>query len=102
MFPYMDFIYSFVFVPGIILAMFGVFWIAGPMTLILLPLASIINYVMIREQLKNFKKKGLKVRKNIKGFLLYMLAYSLILQPASVYGYVREALFGSKKEWGTK
>ena len=35
------------------------------------------------------------------GFLIYAFAYSLILQPVSVGGYISE-LLGLRKSWGTK
>lgn len=35
----MDLVYTFVFIPGLILALLGTYWIAGPMTLLVLPLA---------------------------------------------------------------
>jgi biofilm PGA synthesis N-glycosyltransferase PgaC len=48
-----------------------------------------------------FEAQGLHVRKNILGFLIYLLPYGMILQPAAVIGYVYEIL-GLRKEWGTK
>jgi len=102
LFPYLDFNYVMVFIPGIILALLGYYWIAGPMTLILLPLLLIVNYVMFRAQIKMFDALDLKVRKNFIGFIFYSLFYGIILQPACVYGYIREVLFGKKKDWGTK
>lgn len=101
MFPYLDLIYTFVFIPGIILALFGYYMIAGPMTLIVLPLGLLVNYVMYRNQIKMFKEQGLKVRKNPLGFITYVLFYGLILQPASLLGYAKE-IIGIKKYWGTK
>lgn len=102
LFPYLDLVYTFAFIPGIILALFGVFWIAGPLTLIVLPLAMIVNYIMYRIQSRMFAEQGLRVRKNILGFFAYALCYSFILQPASVWGYAKEIINGTKKNWGTK
>jgi len=101
-FPYMDIVYTLFFIPGLILAMFGIYWLAGPMTLIVLPLAMLVNYVMFRIQSKMFTEQGLRVRKNILGFMTYALFYSLILQPACVAGYVKELFRGSIKNWSTK
>jgi len=39
LFPFMDLAYSLGFIPGLVLAMFGHFWIVGPMTLALLPIS---------------------------------------------------------------
>lgn len=102
MFPYMDAVYTFAFIPGLILAMFGIYWIAGPMTLAVLPLALLINYLMFVIQSKMFTDQGLLVRKNPFGFVIYALFYSLILQPACVFGYIKEIVNGAKKNWGTK
>lgn len=100
-FPYLDLVYTFVFLPGIVLALFGHYYIAGPMTLIVLPLAMLVNYVMFRVQVRMFQEQGLKVRKNVAGFVLYALFYSLVLQPACVIGYLKEVVLRSKN-WGTK
>lgn len=101
LFPAMDIAFTFGFLPGLILAMFGYFWIVGPMTLILLPMALIMNSVMYRIEEKMFVEQHLHVRRNTLGFFLYMLPYSCILQPAAVWGYITE-IFGTKKTWGTK
>jgi poly-beta-1,6-N-acetyl-D-glucosamine synthase len=101
MFPYMDIIYTFAFIPGIVLALFGYYYIAGPLTLLVLPLSMMVNFVMYGIQNKMFVKQGLRVRRNIFGFMFYALLYSAVLQPACVIGYLKE-VFSSKKSWGTK
>jgi len=100
-FPYLDLVYTFVFIPGLILALMGHFFIAGPMTLFVLPLAMLINYLMYSIQNKMFTQQNLKVRRNVVGFLYYSLLYSIVLQPACVVGYIKE-LFARTKNWGTK
>lgn len=102
LFPYMDIVYTLFFIPGLILALCGIYWLAGPMTLIVLPLAMLVNYVMFRIQSRMFTEQGLRVRKNILGFMTYALFYSLILQPACVAGYFKELIRGSVKNWSTK
>ena len=101
MFPYMDLVYTVAFIPGIVLALFGVYWIVGPMTLLVLPLGMLINYVMYRVQSKMFETQHLKVRRNIVGFMFYALFYNMVLQPACVIGYLQE-LLSRQKTWGTK
>lgn len=100
-FPLMDVAYTFGFIPGLVLAAFGHYWIVGPMTLSLLPVAVVINSVMYRTEKAMFTAQGLRVRKNHKGLLLYMLPYGMLVQPAAVLGYVSE-LLRLKKTWGTK
>lgn len=101
LFPYMDVVYTFAFVPGLVLALFGIFWIAGPMTLLVLPMAIVINGFMFRIQSRMFIEQGLKVRRNWLGFVCYSLLYGLVLQPACVVGYVQEFVTHTKR-WGTK
>lgn len=100
-FPFLDAAFTLGFIPGIILAMFGHFWIVGPMTLAVLPLALIMNFEMYHIGKGMFDKQGLLVRSNRLGFLSYLLFYNLILQPASLLGYFGE-FFNVKKNWGTK
>jgi biofilm PGA synthesis N-glycosyltransferase PgaC len=101
LFPWLDLAYTLFFIPGMIAACFGIFWIVGPMTLVLMPMALAMNYLMYRIGVGMFAGQGLRVRKNVTGFLLYALTYSLILQPASVAGYMSE-LLGLRKTWGSK
>jgi biofilm PGA synthesis N-glycosyltransferase PgaC len=101
MFPWLDLAYTVFFIPGIVLALFGIYWIAGPLTLALLPMALGINYVMYRVGSQMFAANGLRVRRNLSGFLVYAFVYSLILQPACVAGYFSKIL-GFRKTWGTK
>jgi biofilm PGA synthesis N-glycosyltransferase PgaC len=101
LFPWLDLAYTLFFIPGIVLALFGVYWIAGPLTLVLLPMALLMNYAMFRIGHRMFAAQGLRVRRNLAGFLIYAFAYSLILQPASVAGHFSEFL-GLRKTWGSK
>jgi poly-beta-1,6-N-acetyl-D-glucosamine synthase len=101
LFPWLDLAYTIFFIPGIVLALFGIYWIAGPLTLALLPMALGINYLMYRVGSQMFALNGLRVRRNLSGFLTYAFVYSLILQPACVAGYFSEIL-GLRKTWGTK
>ena len=101
LFPYMDLVYTFAFIPGLILALFGYHYIAGPLTLLVLPLAMVANYIMYNIQNRMFREQGLKVRRNIFGFIFYSLFYSIVLQPACVVGYIKELVL-STKSWGTK
>ena len=98
----LDVVYSLVFIPGILAALlFGVFWIAGPMTLAVLPFTALWSLVMYRVQARMFVAHGLNVRRNLGGFLFYTLGYMFLLQPVSVWGYAAETA-GLAKRWGTK
>lgn len=96
-----DLVYTFVFIPGLALALMGDFIIVGPMTLLVLPLAALWNGFIFQVQRGMFRRQGLTVRRNLAGFAFYALAYSLLMQPVCVWGYVDE-LLGMRKSWGTK
>jgi biofilm PGA synthesis N-glycosyltransferase PgaC len=100
-FPPMDLVYTFVFIPGLVLAAFGKYYIAGPLTLAVMPLAALWNLAIFRVQRRTFHAERLKVRGNLGGFLFYALAYNLLVQPICVLGYAAE-LAGLRKTWGTK
>jgi poly-beta-1,6-N-acetyl-D-glucosamine synthase len=98
----LDLVYTFLFLPGVLAAVFfQVYWIAGPMTLAVLPLAALWNIVIYQKQSRMFGKQGLKVRHNPAGLAAYLFFYTLLMQPICVWGYASE-LFGARKGWGTK
>ena len=101
-FPLIDSAYLLFFLPGLIAAIFfHNYLIVGLMTVLLLPLAIIANGLFFWQQRKIFLKYGLKVRMNLLGFMIYLLAYQAIMAPATVAGYLSEILNLAKK-WGTK
>jgi poly-beta-1,6-N-acetyl-D-glucosamine synthase len=97
----LDFAFTFIFIPGLIAILFGYYWIAGLMTLLVLPLATLWNVVVYRIQHNNAKRLGLKLNHTKMGLLFYILFYPFVMQPVSLWGYVSE-LLGLKKTWGTK
>ena len=97
----LDLTFTFIFIPGLAAALLGHFWIAGPLTLLLLPLAVIWNGVIFLIQRKMFAAKGLKVRRNVTGLAFYVLVYAIVMQPVCLWGYISE-LTGRRKNWGTK
>ena len=100
-FPLLDSIYLFIFFPGLIIAMFGYFFIAGPLTLLVFPLTFLIDYLMYSIQNKMFHTQRLTVRRNLWGLFLYATLYQLVLSPASVSGYFSGVL-SFKKTWGSR
>ncbi|MGI8705902.1 MAG: glycosyltransferase [Sphingomicrobium sp.] len=98
----MDLAFTFLFIPGVLAAIFfQLFWIAGPMTLAVLPLAALWNLVIFRTQSRMFRDLGLTVRHNPRGLAFYLLGYPLMLQPICVWGYASE-IARLRKNWGTK
>jgi len=96
--PFIDLFYAFVFLPGVLLALFGHYYIVGPMTLLVMPLAFMIVLAMYKKQKAVFDLLNLKVRQNFTGFVVYMLIYQAIMSPICVIGYAQE-LIGIKKRW---
>jgi biofilm PGA synthesis N-glycosyltransferase PgaC len=95
----LDLAFTLVFIPGLVLAFCGLYWLAGPITLLVLPLAALWNLVIFRIQMRMLKRAGIEMEKSLAGFALFALAYPLLMQPVSLWGYVAE-LTGRRKEWG--
>ena len=93
----MDIAYVFGFMPGIIMALFGYYYNAGIMTLVLLPMAMACNRLMLYIENGMFRRQGLKVRQNLLGFFFYAVCSSFILHPVSIWGYLAE-LLGLRKD----
>ena len=96
--PFIDLFYAFVFLPGAVLALFGHYYIVGPLTLLVVPLAFLIVLVMFKKQKAVFNELGLKIRQNLLGFFVYMLIYQALMSPICVIGYGQE-LLGMTKKW---
>lgn len=97
----LDLTFTFIFIPGLIAALLGYYWVAGPLTLLLIPLAVVWNGIIFRIQRRMFETKGLRVRRNIAGLLFYVVVYAIVMQPVCLWGYISE-LTGRRKNWGTK
>ncbi|CCO08058.1 glycosyltransferase [Desulforamulus hydrothermalis] len=98
LYPLLDLTYTFVYIPGIILALFGYYWIVGPMTLAVIPLTLYINYTMYKYQRSVFQELNLKIRQNKLGFVVYTVCYQILMSPVCVWGYFEE-FFGIAKRW---
>ena len=99
MMPYLDIVYTFVWVPGLVLALFGYFWIVGPLALLVLPLTVISYGLLYWYQKKHvFDQLNLRVRKNKRGLAFFLLCYQMIMSPVSVWGYAQE-LFRLRRSW---
>jgi biofilm PGA synthesis N-glycosyltransferase PgaC len=98
MFPYLDLVFTFAFVPGIALALTGNFAIVGPMTLAVLPLNMLLAGVMYSRQRTSLMETGLRVRRITVGFVLFVMLYQLFMSPVSVSGYLQET-FHATRRW---
>ena len=101
LFPIIDFVYVFAFIPGLILALFGHYYIAGPMTLAVLPITVLYTIYFYITQSRVFHRANLSVRRNWGGLVCFLLFYQILMAPACIHGYFSEFL-SLKKHWGTK
>ena len=99
-FPYIDIAFLFIFVPGVIAALFfNWYLLASVMTLWLLPLGLLGNAIIFFIQKKTLKEFDIKMPiNNWYGFIFYMLFFQLIMAPATLSGYVSEIL-KRKRVW---
>jgi biofilm PGA synthesis N-glycosyltransferase PgaC len=98
LFPCLDTGYTIAVPTGFVLALTGNFLIVGPMTLAVLPISLTIALTMLVRQRTIFAQLGLKIRRNLLGFALYVLVYQLVMSPISVSGYAKE-LLGTCRVW---
>jgi poly-beta-1,6-N-acetyl-D-glucosamine synthase len=97
--PALDVAYALVWLPGLLLAATGRYWIVGPYTLAVLPLTLVVNAILYRFQRRRvFNLLGLRVRRNALGFLGFVLAYQMLMSPIAVVGYGQE-LLGLRRRW---
>jgi biofilm PGA synthesis N-glycosyltransferase PgaC len=97
--PALDVAYALVWLPGLLLAATGRYWIVGPYTLAVLPLTLAVNLILYRFQRRSvFNLLGLRVRRNAIGFVGFVLAYQLLMSPVAVAGYTQE-LLGLRRRW---
>lgn len=96
--PFLDLVYTFVWIPGLLLAFFGNFAIVGPMTLLVLPITLLQNFIIYNFQYLVFENNGLVIRKHGCSFIMYMLFYQILMSPMSVIGYIQE-IFYLKRIW---
>lgn len=93
-----DLAFTFTFIPALVLALLGIYWLAGPMTLLVLPLSLLWNIVIFRIQTRMLKREEVEMEKSFSGFLLYAFIYPFLMQPVSVWGYFTE-ITGRRKQW---
>ncbi len=97
--PLLDCTYVLVWIPGLLLACFGIFWIVGPVTVAVLPVTLAVYGLLFRFQRRQvFEPLGLRVRRNGLGFFLFVVMYQLVMSSVSVVGYGQQ-LVGTRRRW---
>ncbi len=97
--PWLDLGYTVVWIPGFVLALFGVYWIVGLWTLMVLPVTMLIYGTLAYHQYHRVAKPlGLQTGLHWYGLLAFVLFYQLIMSPVALAGYVQE-IIGLRRRW---
>jgi biofilm PGA synthesis N-glycosyltransferase PgaC len=97
--PLLDIGYVLVWIPGLALAVAGLPVIVGLWTLLVLPITLVVYGTLRRYQRRRvFGPLGLRVRRNRRGYLAYLLLYQAICSSAALIGYTQE-LTRSRRRW---
>lgn len=97
--PLLDLAYTLLWMPGIVMACFGVYWFVGIYTAAVLPITLLVNALLYRYQRKRvFVPLDLRVRRNLRGLVAYVLFYQMLMSPMSLLGYAQE-LAGARRRW---
>jgi biofilm PGA synthesis N-glycosyltransferase PgaC len=97
--PFLDIGLIFFWVPGVILFLFGYPLIFGWWSMLLLPITLAIFGFLRRWQERHvFRRLGIEVGKDIRGFAGYLVAYQVLTSAASLRGYA-QYLLGATRRW---
>ncbi|NMR18727.1 glycosyltransferase family 2 protein [Cellulomonas fimi] len=97
--PFLDVGYVLVWLPGVVLALFGIPLIVSVWTLAVLPI-TLLMYGGLRTYQSRyvFGPLDLRVRKNRVGYLVFLLGYQVLCSTASLVGYAQH-LAGTSRRW---
>jgi poly-beta-1,6-N-acetyl-D-glucosamine synthase len=97
--PFLDIGLIFFWVPGVILFVFGYPLIFGWWSMLLLPITLLIFGFLRRWQERHvFRRLGVEVGKDARGFAGYLLVYQVLTSAASLRGYA-QFLGGGARRW---
>lgn len=97
--PFLDTAYVLAWLPGLVLACFGYYWLVGPMTIAVLPLTVLAYGLLFSRQWRDvFKPLGLKVRRSWLALVVFLFVYQVFMSAVSVRGYAQE-LLGFNRKW---
>jgi len=99
MFPYIDTMFIFAFLPGVLIALiFGFHLMAGKMTLYLMPLIFIYSTIIYQIQKKELNRLNISTANKNISFIAYIIFYQIVMTPATLSGYMSE-IFKRKRVW---
>ena len=98
--PLLDFGLVFFWVPGVILFLFGFPLIFSWVSMLVIPITVAILALLRRWQARNvFRRLGVAVAPNRRGFVGYLLVYQIIASAAAILGYA-QYVTGATRRWG--
>lgn len=102
LFPFLDFVLLFIFVPSVVMALFFQFYlIVSVITVLILPLALLLNTIIYYKQKHTMNQNGIDISENWLGLICFVFLFQIVQVPATLSGYFSE-FFNLKKTWGTK
>ena len=97
--PFLDIGLIFFWVPGVILFLFGYPLIFGWWSMLLFPITLLIFGFLRRWQERHvFRRLGIEVGKDVRGFAGYLVAYQVLTSAAALRGYA-QYLLGATRRW---
>ena len=97
--PFLDVGYALLWLPGVVLFLFGYPILVSLWTLLVFPI-TLLMYGMIRhfQSSRVFGPLGLKVRRNRIGYIAFLLLYQALCSTASLVGYA-QFVFNRERTW---
>jgi biofilm PGA synthesis N-glycosyltransferase PgaC len=97
--PLLDIGYAFLFIPGVVLALFGIPLLASLWTLCVLPVTLLVyGGLRLHQRRDVFEALDLRVRQNRFGYIAFLLGYQVLCSFASIIGYGQE-IVGTRRRW---
>jgi len=97
--PLLDIGYALIWLPGLVLFLFGYPAIVSAWALTVIPMTLIIYGALRRYQRRwVFGPLGLGVRRNLTGYLAFLVLYQVLCSTASIAGYA-QFLAGTSRRW---
>jgi len=98
--PVVDISVTFFWIPGLVYAiLFSDYLVAGPLTLLVLPIVAFTNiYLYWFQKSYTFKILDMKTEGSFLSFILFIFTYQLISSPTSILGYI-QGLLNLRRVW---
>jgi Glycosyl transferase family 2 len=92
---YIDAVYTFTFLPGVLLALTGSMALLGPPAVAVLPLSTLVAAIVFARQRRALGEVGLTAKRHVLSLAAYVLLYPVLLAPLSLAGHLKAFAGGS-------